>query len=108
VPTVNIAAVPAVAELGLIEHRGASAGEGCTEHERATEPLNPPAAVTFTVEVDDAPGLTVLGASGEMASEKSGDTDKLNVAVTDWLLFMATVHRPVPEQAPLHPENVDP
>ena len=27
----------------------------------------------------------------------------LNVAVTDWLAFMLTLHVPVPEQAPLHP-----
>ncbi len=32
----------------------------------------------------------------------------MNVAVTDLLAFMVTVHEPVPEHAPDHPENVDP
>ena len=70
--TVKIAAVPAVVELGLIEHFGASDGNGCTEQERATGELKPPAVVTFTVAVDDAPGLTVPGVSGEAETEKSG------------------------------------
>jgi hypothetical protein len=32
----------------------------------------------------------------------------LNVAVTDSLEFMVTLHAPVPEQAPLHPAKVEP
>ena len=32
----------------------------------------------------------------------------LKVAVTDCAAFIATVHVPVPVQAPLHPANVDP
>ena len=45
-------------ELGLIEHFGASDGKGFTEQERATALLKPPAVVTFTVAVDDVPGLS--------------------------------------------------
>jgi hypothetical protein len=54
-----------------MEHVGASAGAGCTEHESATAPLNPAAAVTFTVEVDEPPGLTAAGVSAKEGSEKS-------------------------------------
>jgi hypothetical protein len=63
--------------------------------------------VTFTVEVDDAPGLTVLGASTEAVSEKSGGSG-LNVAVTNSAAFIVTVHVLVPEQEPPQPAKVDP
>jgi len=72
--TVNIAGIPFIVELGLIEHFGARGGNGCTEQERATALLKPPVVVTFTVAVDDAPGLTVPGVSGEAESENSGVT----------------------------------
>ena len=32
----------------------------------------------------------------------------MNVAVTDLFALMVTVHEPVPEHAPDHPENVEP
>ena len=70
--TVNIAGIPFIVELGLIEHFGARGGNGCTEQERATALPKPPVVVTFTVAVDDAPGLTVPGVSGEAETEKSG------------------------------------
>ena len=70
--TVSVAGIPAVVELGLIEHFGASNGNGSTEQERATAELKPPAVVTFTVAVDDPPGLTVPGVSGEAVTVKSG------------------------------------
>jgi hypothetical protein len=70
--TVRVAGVPGVMEPGLIEHCGAIPGDGCTKQERVTEPLNAEIAVTFTVAVDDPPGLTVLGVSPEAESEKSG------------------------------------
>ncbi len=62
---VSVAGVPGGVEVGLIEHVGASAGVGCTEQVRATEPLNAFSAATFSVEVDDPPGLTVPGVSAE-------------------------------------------
>jgi hypothetical protein len=70
--TVRVAGVPGGMELGLIEHLGADAGDGCTEQERVTDLLNGSRGVTYTVEIDDAPGLTVLGVSAEEVSEKSG------------------------------------
>lgn len=70
--TVSMAGLPGVIEPGLIEHFGAIAGDGCTEQERATEPLNAEVAVIFTVAVDDPPGLTVLGVSPEAETEKAG------------------------------------
>ena len=72
--TVRLAGVPGVVDLGLIEHAGASVGKGITAQVRATEPLNPPDAITFTVDVDDAPGLTVAGVDAEAESEKSEAT----------------------------------
>jgi len=70
--TVRVAGVPIVIEPGLIEHVGVDVDDGSTEQERATDPMNAANALTFTVEVDDSPGLTRLGASPEAASEKSG------------------------------------
>jgi hypothetical protein len=40
--TVRVEGVPALTELGLNKQDGASAGAGCTEQEKATEPPNPP------------------------------------------------------------------
>lgn len=92
-------------ELGLIEHVGARAGVGDTAQVSATALKNPFAAgTTFTVEVDDAPGLTVVGVSAEAESEKS----ELNVAPTDWAELMVRLHVPVPEQPPLQPTKVEP
>ena len=82
--TVKIAAVPAVVELGLIEHFGASGGNGCTEQERVTALLKPTAVVTFTVAVDDAPGFTVPGVSGEAETEKSGIPMMETMALADF------------------------
>jgi hypothetical protein len=104
--TVNVAGVPGAVELGAIEHPGANVGEGCTEHERTTEPLNPPVAAMFTVEVDDPPGLNVLGVRPVDESEKSGDAMRLNVAVAD--AVVVRVQGPGPEQPPLHPEKLEP
>ena len=93
--TVSVAGVPGIAELGLIEHVGASAGVGVTAQVRATELKNPPAAATtFTVEVDDAPGLTAGGVNAEADSEKS----ESNVAPTVWSELTVTLQLPVPEQ----------
>ena len=94
VVTVNNAVFPVIMELGLIEHSGAVVSIGCTEHARAMEPLNPPVAVSFTVELDEAPGFIVPGVSAEAESKKpSGVT--LN----------AVPKRPVP---PLTPYSVVP
>ena len=65
-------------EPGLIEHFGASAGRGCTEQENVTESPNPSIAFTSTVDVDDPPGLTVLGVSMEAESTNSGAMVSLN------------------------------
>ena len=93
--TVRVAAVPGITEFGLIEHVGASAGVGVTAHVRATELKNPFASgTTFTVEVDDAPGLTVAGVSAEAEREKS----ESNVAPTVSAELTVTLHVPVPEQ----------
>lgn len=59
--TVRVAGVPTVMEAGLIEHCGAIPEDGCTKQDRATEPLNVEIAVIVTVEVEDPPGLIVLG-----------------------------------------------
>ena len=83
--TVSLAGIPAVVELGLIEHFGARGRNGCTEQERATALLKPPVVVTFTVAVDDAPGLTVPGVSGEAESEKSGVTVMETRALADFV-----------------------
>jgi hypothetical protein len=49
VVTVRVAEVPGLTEAGLIEHCGASAGDGLTEQARETEALNPPSGVTLMV-----------------------------------------------------------
>ena len=72
-------------ELGLVEHFGASDSNGCTEQERATALLNPPAVVTFTLAADDVPGITVPGASGETETEKSGVPVMETVALADFV-----------------------
>ena len=103
--TVSVAAVPGITELGLTEHVGASAGVGVTAQVSATSLKNPFAAgTTFTVEVDDAPGLTVVGVSAEAESEKS----ELNVAPTDCAELMVRLHVPLPEQPPLQPRKAEP
>jgi hypothetical protein len=38
---------------------------------KATDPLNELSGFTFTVEVDDPPGLTLTGVSAEADTEKS-------------------------------------
>jgi len=70
--TVRVAGVPGVMEPGLIEHFGANAGEGATEQERDTVPLNAANGLISTVEVDDPPGLTGFGENPEVDREKSG------------------------------------
>ena len=91
VRTVSVAGVPGITELGLIEHVGASTGKGVTAQVSATALKNPFAAgTTFTVEVDDAPGLTVVGVSAEAESEKS----ELNVTPTDCTELMVRLHVP--------------
>ena len=103
--TVSVAAVPGITELGLTEHVGASAGVGVTAQASATALKNPFAAgTTFTVELDDAPGFTVVGVSAEAESEKS----ELNVAPTDCAESMVRLHVPLPEQPPLQPTRAVP
>jgi hypothetical protein len=81
-------------ELGLIEHVGASAGKGVTAQVSATELKNPlAAATTFTMEVEDAPGLTAAGVSAVAETVKS----ESKVAPTVWAELMVTLHVPVPE-----------
>jgi hypothetical protein len=76
---VSVAGVPGVIEVGLTEHCGAWAGEGCTEQVRETELLNPFTPSAFTVAVELCPGLIGLGAGSDAERENSGA--KLNVAV---------------------------
>jgi hypothetical protein len=103
--TVSVAAVPGITEVGLIEHVGASAGVGETAQVSATALKNPFAAgTTFTLEVDDAPGLTAAGMSAVAESEKS----ELNVAPTDCAELIVRLHVPLPEQPPLQPTTVEP
>lgn len=82
--TVKVAAFPGVVELGRIEHFGADDGTGCTEQERATAELKPPAVVTFTVAVDHPPALTAPGVSGEAETEKSGVPMMETMALADF------------------------
>src|SRR5438552_3139917 len=77
---VAVAELPGVIELGLTEHWGACAGDGCTEQVRETVSLNPFAPSALTVAVADWPGLIGLGVKAEAETEKSGA--KSNVAVT--------------------------
>jgi hypothetical protein len=67
----SVAVVARFADVGLMEHCGASAGVGVTEQVKKTEPVNPFAAVVVTVEVLDCPGLTVGSASADRESVKS-------------------------------------
>ena len=55
-------------------HVGAGAAVGVTEQVKATKSLNPPKAVTFTVAVDEPPGLTVAGVSVDVETKKVGFT----------------------------------
>ena len=70
--TVRVEGVPALTELGLNKQVGASAGAGCTEQEKATEPLNPPYSVTVNVEVAEPPAFTVVGVSPVVETLKPG------------------------------------
>jgi hypothetical protein len=93
--TVNVAGVPGATELGLIKQVGASAGVGVTAQVNETDPVNPFAAVTLTVEVAEPPGLTEAGVSAEAESEKSRtNVGKTTVSAEP----MVTVQVPVPEQ----------
>lgn len=105
--TVNAAAAPGATDLGLTEQVGAKAGVGVTAQVKATELLNPPAATTFNVEVDDPPALTVAGVSAEAVREKSdGMTAKF--ANTSSAELMVRLQAPVPEQGASQPVNVLP
>jgi len=75
--TVRVATVPGVIDAGLIEHFGASGGDGLTEQVRATEPPNAANGLTFRLEVDDAPGFTKAGESPAADTEKSGAIPKI-------------------------------
>jgi len=83
VVTVKVAGVPGATELGLMEHCGAFAGCGDTEHVSETEFVKPLSAVSVTAEVACPPGLTVAGEINDADSEKSGGDIAPNVAVTD-------------------------
>ena len=70
--TVSVAGVPGKGrDAGLMEQVGARGGDGCTEHVRAAVPAPPPMPAV-TAEVDEPPGFTVLGVSGESDTEKTG------------------------------------
>jgi hypothetical protein len=100
--TVSATGVPGVAELGLTEQVGASAGIGDTAQVNATEPLNPAGAVTLTLEVAEPPALTIAGVRAEAESEKS----RSNVAKTTVSAEpVVTLQVPVPEQ-PVTPQVV--
>jgi hypothetical protein len=83
--TVSAAAAPGLTEDGLTEHEGVIADAGVTEQVRATEPVNPLTAVTFTVAVEDPPGCTEVGVSVEFESEKSGAAFTVSVNTEDVL-----------------------
>lgn len=80
VVTVTVAELPGVIEVGLTEHWGACAGEGCTEQVKDTESLKPFTPSALIVAVERWPGLMGLGAKSDTETEKSGV--KSNVAVT--------------------------
>jgi hypothetical protein len=105
VRTVRVAEVPGVAGLGPTEHVGARAGAGCTEQVKATDPLNVLSGVTFTVEVDDPPGLTLAGVSAEAETEKSrSNTDQTTTSAEP----VFTWQMPVPVQPPVQPVKIEP
>jgi hypothetical protein len=81
VVTVNVAVVPGVIELGLIEHCGALADVGCTEQVRETALLKPPTASAMTVAVELCPELIGLGAGSDIEIENSGVRSKVAVIV---------------------------
>ena len=68
----KVADAPGVTEFGLIEHCGANAGMGDTEHTRETVLLNPLTAFTFTVAVEDCPETTGLGTGDDPESANVG------------------------------------
>jgi len=77
---VAVAELPGVIELGLTEHWGACAGDGCAEQVRETVSLKPFAPSALIVAVELCPGLMGLGAKSDIETAKSGA--KSNVAVT--------------------------
>jgi hypothetical protein len=68
-----------VAVAGLSEHVGANLGDGSTEQVKVTTLLNPFTEVRVTVDIAPLPACTVLGATAEAESSKSG---AVKVAVT--------------------------
>jgi hypothetical protein len=100
--TVSVAGVPGATELGLIKQVGASAGVGVTAQVNETDPANPLAADTVTVEVAEPPALTAAGERADADSEKS----RANVAKTTVSAApVVTLQVPVPEQ-PATPQLV--
>src|SRR2546425_3479408 len=75
---VAVAELPGVIELGLTEHWGACAGDGCTEQVRETVSLKPFAPSALIVAAELCPGLMGLGVKSDTDTEKSGV--KSNVA----------------------------
>jgi hypothetical protein len=109
VVTVRLPLAPGANELGLIEHFGARAGDGCTAHAKETGSTNPFIGERLNVDVADCPADKVAGVSADAVTEKSGGVSELNVGVTVVSPFMVTVHVPEPEQpAPLQPPKLDP
>jgi hypothetical protein len=78
---VIVAELPGVIELGLTEHWGACAGDGCNEQVRETASLKPFAPSALIVAVELFPGLMGFGAKSDTETEKSGVKSKVAVTV---------------------------
>jgi hypothetical protein len=72
---------------------------------KATDPLNELNGATFTVEVEDPPGLTVAGMNVDAETEKSrSKTDHTTTAAEP----VFTWQMPVPVQPPVQPVKTEP
>jgi hypothetical protein len=72
---------------------------------KVTDPLNVLSGFTFTVEVDDPPGLTVPGVGAEAESEKSkSNTDHTTTSADPVFTWQMSL----PVQPPVQPVKIEP